>query len=93
MFKVSYKQTILGAAWAVLQPVFTMIVLTIFFGRLAKVRSNGLPYPIFSFCALLPWRLFARALNDDEPGFVFSQEYGAFLPEISWECDPHTKLI
>lgn len=53
--KVRYKQTVLGAAWAIIQPVFTMIVFSIFFGALAKVPSDGLRYPIFSFAALLPW--------------------------------------
>jgi len=62
--KVRYKQTALGAAWAIIQPFFTMIVFTIFFGRLAKVPSDGVPYPIFSYTALLPWGLFAKALND-----------------------------
>jgi lipopolysaccharide transport system permease protein len=60
--KVRYKQTVLGAAWAVLQPLMTMVVFTIFFGRLAKVGSDGLPYPIFSFVALLPWTFFAQGL-------------------------------
>ena len=60
--KVRYKQTVLGAAWAVLQPAMTMVVFTIFFGRLAQVGSDGLPYPIFSFVALLPWTFFAQGL-------------------------------
>src|ERR1700756_5286684 len=54
--KVRYKQTALGAAWAVLQPVLTMVVFSIFFGRLAKVPSDGIPYPIFAYTALLPWQ-------------------------------------
>lgn len=62
--KVRYKQTALGAAWAIIQPFFTMVVFTIFFGRLAKVPSDNLPYPIFSYTALLPWGLFAKALTD-----------------------------
>ena len=62
--KVRYKQTALGASWAIIQPFFTMVVFTIFFGRLAKVPSDGVPYPIFSYSALLPWGLFAKALND-----------------------------
>jgi lipopolysaccharide transport system permease protein len=62
--KVRYKQTVLGAAWAILQPLFTMIVFTIFFGRLAKVPSDNVPYPIFSYTALLPWGLFTKALGD-----------------------------
>lgn len=62
--KVRYKQTILGALWAVLQPVLTMVVFTIFFGRLAKVPSDNIPYPIFSYTALLPWGLFTKAIGD-----------------------------
>jgi lipopolysaccharide transport system permease protein len=61
--KVRYKQTIFGAAWAVLQPFFTMIVFSVFFGGLAKVPSDGIPYPIFAYCALLPWSYFAGALE------------------------------
>lgn len=61
--RVRYKQTLLGAAWAILQPVMTMVVFSIFFGRLAKVPSDGIPYPLFTFCALLPWQLFAYALT------------------------------
>jgi lipopolysaccharide transport system permease protein len=61
--KVRYKQTIFGAAWAILQPFFTMIVFSIFFGRLAKMPSDGIPYPIFAYCALLPWSYFAGALD------------------------------
>ncbi|MDM8542625.1 ABC transporter permease [Desulfococcaceae bacterium HSG9] len=61
--KVRYKQTFLGAAWAILQPVMTMIVFSIFFGKLAKVPSDGIPYPVFTYCALLPWQLFAYALT------------------------------
>ncbi len=60
--KVRYKQTILGAAWAILQPLFTMVVFSLFFGRLAKVPSDGLPYPIFSFAALVPWGFFSNGL-------------------------------
>jgi lipopolysaccharide transport system permease protein len=61
--KVRYKQTVLGAAWAVLQPFFTMVVFSIFFGRLAQVPSDGIPYPIFAYCALVPWSYFAGALD------------------------------
>lgn len=62
--KVRYKQTALGAAWAILQPFLTMVVFTIFFGKLAKVPSDNIPYPIFSYTALLPWGLFTKALTD-----------------------------
>ena len=61
--KVRYKQTVIGAAWAVLQPVLTMIVLSLFFGKLAKIPSQGLPYPIFYYCALLPWMYFSTAMQ------------------------------
>lgn len=61
--KVRYKQTVLGAAWAILQPFFTMVVFSLFFGKLAKVPSDGIPYPIFSFAALVPWTFFANGLN------------------------------
>jgi lipopolysaccharide transport system permease protein len=60
--KVRYKQTVLGAAWAILQPVLMMAVFTIFFGRLAHVDSGGLPYPLFAFLGLLPWTFFATAI-------------------------------
>jgi lipopolysaccharide transport system permease protein len=59
---VRYKQTVLGAAWAIIQPLFTMIVFSLFFGRLAKIPSDGAPYPLFAFTALLPWQYFAAAL-------------------------------
>jgi lipopolysaccharide transport system permease protein len=60
--KVRYKQTLLGAGWAIIQPLMTMVVFTIFFGHLAKVPSDGLPYPVFSLIALVPWTYFASAL-------------------------------
>jgi lipopolysaccharide transport system permease protein len=62
--KVRYKQTALGAAWAIIQPFFTMVVFTLFFGKLAKVPSDNVPYPIFSYTGLLPWGLFAKALTE-----------------------------
>jgi len=71
--KVRYKQTALGAAWAILQPVMTMIVFSVFFGRLAKVPSDGIPYPIFAYAALLPWQLFAFALSESANSLVGSQ--------------------
>jgi lipopolysaccharide transport system permease protein len=61
--KVRYKQTVLGVAWAILQPFFTMVIFSLFFGRLAKMPSDGVPYPIFSFTALIPWMFFANGLN------------------------------
>src|SRR2546422_11775025 len=68
--KVRYKQTALGAAWAILQPVLTMLVFTVFFGRLAGVSSDGVLYPIFAFSALLPWQLFAFALTQSSNSLV-----------------------
>jgi lipopolysaccharide transport system permease protein len=70
--KVRYKQTLLGASWAILQPVLTMVVFSIFFGGLAKVPSDGVPYPIFSYTALLPWTLFSKALQDASRSLVSS---------------------
>jgi lipopolysaccharide transport system permease protein len=61
--KVRYKQTVLGGLWAVIQPAFTMLVFTLFFGRLAKMPSDGLPYPIFVYAGLLPWTYFANAVS------------------------------
>lgn len=61
--KVRYKQTVLGAAWAILQPFLTMVVFSIFFGRLAKVPSDDLPYPVFAYSALVPWTFFANGLT------------------------------
>lgn len=60
--KVRYKQTALGAAWAIIQPFFTMVVFSLFFGRLAGIPSDGVPYPIFSYTALVPWTFFANGL-------------------------------
>lgn len=71
--KVRYKQTVLGAAWAIIQPFFTMVVFSIFFGILAKVPSDGIPYPVFAYCALLPWQLFAFALTQSSNSLVANQ--------------------
>jgi lipopolysaccharide transport system permease protein len=70
--KVRYKQTALGAAWAVIQPVLTMLVFSLFFGRLAKVPSDGIPYPLFAFAALVPWTFFANGLNQASNSLVGS---------------------
>ena len=71
--KVRYKQTVLGAGWAVIQPVFLMIVFSIFFGALAGVPSDGVPYPIFAFAALVPWIFFANAVTQSSNSVVASQ--------------------
>jgi lipopolysaccharide transport system permease protein len=70
--KVRYKQTILGAAWAILQPLFTMIVFTLLFGRLARVPSEGQPYAIFSYAGLLPWNFFTSAVTNSSNSLVSS---------------------
>jgi lipopolysaccharide transport system permease protein len=71
--KVRYKQTVLGTAWAIIQPFMTMVVFTIFFGRLAGISSDGIPYPIWSYCGLLPWTYFAYALSQSSNSLVSSQ--------------------
>jgi lipopolysaccharide transport system permease protein len=68
--KLRYKQTMLGAAWAVLQPLLTMAVFTVVFGRLARLGSDGLPYPVFALAALVPWTYFANALTQASTSLV-----------------------
>lgn len=70
--KVRYKQTFLGVAWAIIQPFFTMVVFSLFFGRLAEVPSDGIPYPIFSYAALLPWTFFANGLAQSSNSIINS---------------------
>jgi len=70
--KVRYKQSILGASWAIIQPFFTMVVFSIFFGQLAKIPSDGIPYPIFSYTALVPWAFFSNGLNQASNSLVSS---------------------
>ncbi len=72
--KVRYKQTALGVAWAVLQPLLAMAVFTLVFGRLAKVPSDGIPYPLFSYAALLPWTFFANAVTTSGTSIVGSAQ-------------------
>ena len=71
--KIRYKQTAIGAAWAVLQPFLTMLIFSLFFGRLAHIPSQGLPYPIFFYSALLPWMYFATALQNATNTIVENQ--------------------
>ena len=71
--KVRYKQTVIGIGWAVLQPLATMIVFSLFFGRLAKIPSGGIPYPLFFYCALLPWTYFSTALTGATGSVVENQ--------------------
>jgi lipopolysaccharide transport system permease protein len=71
--KVRYKQTALGAAWAILQPVFTMLVFSLFFGKLGGMKSDGVPYPIFAFTALVPWTFFSYGLAQASHSIVGSE--------------------
>jgi len=69
---VRYKQSVVGIGWAVIQPVMTMIIFSVIFGKLAKLPSDGIPYPIFTYCALLPWNYFSRSLSDSSDSLVAS---------------------
>src|SRR5262245_13165649 len=79
-----YKQTVLGIGWSVLQPFLTMVVFTIFFGRLAKVPSDGVPYPVFSLAALVPWTYFATAASNGSASLVGNQHLVAkvYFPRV-----------
>lgn len=70
--KVRYKQTLLGAAWAIIQPLFSMVIFSLFFGKLAKMPSDGIPYPIFAYAALVPWTFFANGLAQSANSLVDS---------------------
>jgi lipopolysaccharide transport system permease protein len=82
--KVRYKQTVLGIGWSVLQPFLTMVVFTIFFGRLAKVPSDGVPYPVFSLAALVPWTYFSTAASNGSSSLVGNQHLVAkvYFPRV-----------
>ena len=71
--KVRYKQTVIGAAWAILQPFFTMLIFALFFGKLAGMPSDGVPYPLFAFAALVPWTFFAQGLTLSSNSLVANQ--------------------
>ena len=72
--KIRYKQTLIGAAWAVFQPLLTMLIFSVIFGSLLKTPTDGIPYPLFSFAALIPWQLFSRALSDSANSLVNNQQ-------------------
>jgi lipopolysaccharide transport system permease protein len=72
--KARYKQTFFGAAWAILQPVLTMLIFSVFFGRLAHIPSDGIPYPMFALAALVPWAFFANGLNQSSNSLVGNAE-------------------
>ena len=79
--KVRYKQTILGVAWAVLQPLLTMIVFALFFGRLARVPSDGVPYPLFAYTGLVPWTFFSNGLTQSASSVVGASTPGMNGPK------------
>ena len=70
--RVRYKQTALGVAWAIIQPLFTMVIFSLFFGKLAKIPSDGVPYPLFAYAALVPWTFFANGLSQSTTSLVTS---------------------
>jgi lipopolysaccharide transport system permease protein len=83
--KVRYKQTFFGAAWAVIQPLSAMVVFTVFFGRLVRVPSDGLPYPLFAYAALLPWSYFAQSVTHAASSVVASAHLvtKVYLPRLA----------
>ena len=86
--KVRYKQTALGVFWAILQPFMIMVVFTVFFGNLAKIPSDGIPYPIFTYVALLPWQLFANSLSGSGNSLVMNQDLirKVYFPRLLIPC-------
>lgn len=88
--KVRYKQTILGAAWAIIQPFFTMVVFSVFFGTLAGVPSDGIPYPIFTYSALLPWQMFENGIRKAAASLVSGRNLltKVYFPRITVPLAP-----
>jgi len=86
--KVRYKQTLLGAAWAIIQPLFTMLLFTLFFGKLAGVPSDGVPYPIFAYAGLLPWTFFSSAVTNSGNSLVGSSNLitKVYFPRMIIPC-------
>ena len=81
------SRTALGATWAIIQPFFTMVVFSIFFGHLAKVPSDGIPYPLFSFAALVPWTFFANGLSQSSNSLVGS---GTLITKVIFPAPDHS---
>src|SRR5207247_1412263 len=90
--KVRYKQTALGAAWAIIQPFFMMLVFSLFFGRLAHVSSDGIPYPVFVYAGLLPWQLFSQSLVESSNSLVTNERLisKVYFPRV---CLPISAVI
>ena len=82
--KVRYRQTVLGAGWAIIQPLSSMLIFSLFFGRLAKVPSDGIPYPLFAFAGLVPWAFFSHGLNQAATSLVSSPNLikKAYFPRL-----------
>ncbi len=90
--KIRYKQTILGVGWAVIQPVFLMLIFTFIFGNLARLPSEGVPYPVFVYVALLPWNLFAKGLTEGSTSLVMNERLitRVYLPRLILPAAPVT---
>lgn len=88
--KIRYKQTLLGASWAVIQPFFAMVVFTLFFGKLAGMPSDGIPYPVFTYAALVPWTYFATALQFSGNSLVSNANLVSkvYFPRIALPASP-----
>ena len=84
--KVRYKQTILGGAWAIIQPLFTMLIFSVFFGRLAKVPSDSVPYPLFAYTALVPWQFFANGVSLSSTSLVSDSNLLKRSISLAWPC-------
>ena len=88
--QIRYKQSVLGGLWAILQPFAAMVVFSLFFGRLAKVPSDGVPYPIFSYAALVPWGYFSNALTNASNSLVANQAFVSkvYFPRLAIPAAP-----
>ena len=91
--KIRYKQTILGFAWAILQPFLMMVVFSLFFGNLLKVPSEGIPYPLFNYAAMLPWTLFAQGITRSSESLVgnVSMVQKIYFPRLLMPSTPQAK--
>jgi lipopolysaccharide transport system permease protein len=88
--KVRYRQTVIGALWAIVQPFLTMVIFSVFFGRLAGVPSDSIPYPIFSYAALVPWTFFANSINQASNSLVNNAE---MIKKIYFPAPDHAVCI
>ena len=93
--KVRYKQTALGAAWAILQPLLTMLVFTLFFGKFANLPSEGLPYPLFAYAGLLPWTFFSNGITNSGNSLVGSANLvtKVYFPRMNLKWTPKSRPL